>query len=75
MALNFGRKDSNDNEIKSESKPNLNIHQEQIPEKDKFDIKEIEEIKKISKRLDSDEKVENRCQTIKIKTRWFSHYP
>ena len=67
MALNFGRKDSNDNEIKSESKPNLNIHQEQIPEKDKFDIKEIEEIKKISKRLDSDEKVEIVAKQSKLR--------
>ena len=46
MALTFGRKDNNDNETKSESNPNLNSHQEQIPDKDKFDIKEIEEIKK-----------------------------
>jgi len=67
MALSFGRKDNNDNETKSESNPNLNIHQEQIPDKDKFDIKEIEEIKKISKRLDSDEKVEIVAKQSKLR--------
>ena len=67
MALNFGRKDNNDKETKSESNPNLNIHQEQIPDKDKFDIKEIEEIKKISKRLDSDEKVEIVAKQSKLR--------
>lgn len=67
MALNFGRKDNNDKETKSESNPNLNIHQWQIPDKDKFDIKEIEEIKKISKRLDSDEKVEIVAKQSKLR--------
>ena len=67
MALSFGRKDNNDNETKSELNPNLNIHQEEIPDKDKFDIKEIEEIKKISKRLDSDEKVEIVAKQSKLR--------
>ena len=51
MALNFGRKDNNDKETRSESNPNLNIHQWQIPDKDKFDINEIEEIKRHAKSI------------------------
>ncbi|HLN34294.1 MAG TPA: PH domain-containing protein [Nitrososphaeraceae archaeon] len=38
-----------------------------MPDKDKFDIKEIEEIKKISKRLDSDEKVEIVAKQSKLR--------
>ena len=48
MAISFGRKDNNENKIQSEAISDQNIQQEQIQNRQKFNIKEIEEIQKMS---------------------------
>jgi uncharacterized protein (UPF0254 family) len=48
MAISFGRKDNNENKIQSEVISDQNIQQEQIQNRQKFNIKEIEEIQKMS---------------------------
>jgi hypothetical protein len=67
MAISFGRKDNNENKIQSEAISDQNIQQEQIQNRQKFNIKEIEEIQKISKRLDPDEEVEIVAKQSKLR--------
>ena len=42
MAISFGRKDNNENNIQSEAISDQNIQQEQIQNRQKFNITEID---------------------------------
>lgn len=66
MAISFGRKDNNDNKIQSEAIQDQNIYQE-IPNRQNFNNKELEEIQRISKRLDPDEEVEIVAKQSKLR--------